>query len=301
MPSSRTRMTHSVRRRARAPSAAAAGALTRGLPHSVPSRAHDPLLIGLRARQLAGQPALGITSTRSLIPRTSGSSLEIIRTARPGAELVDQLVDLDLGADVDTARRLVEDQQPGVRRQPLADHDLLLVAAGEGAGAGPDRSSGPSTARRRWPLRAAAARPPARRGCRASRARVMCCGRGVQHQALALAVLRYEAEPGAHRGPARRGPAPCRRSRPCRRHSGRRRRSPGPPPCGPRRPARRGPRPHRPGPRSRCPRRPARPRCRAAGGRAAGARPARPRGYCSAMSRPTMRRISSSSSVEAGT
>ena len=40
-------------------------------------------------------------------------------------------VDLGLGADVDAAGRLVEDEHPGAHRQPLAEHDLLLVAAGE--------------------------------------------------------------------------------------------------------------------------------------------------------------------------
>src|SRR5215471_1654337 len=44
-------------------------------------------------------------------------------------ELVDKRVDLRLGADIDAARRLVEDQDVAARRQPLGEHDLLLVAA----------------------------------------------------------------------------------------------------------------------------------------------------------------------------
>ena len=44
-------------------------------------------------------------------------------------ELRDDPVDLDLGADVDAAGRLVEDQHARLGRQPLAEHDLLLVAA----------------------------------------------------------------------------------------------------------------------------------------------------------------------------
>ena len=40
-------------------------------------------------------------------------------------------MDLDLGADVDAARRLVEDQDPRLGREPLGQDDLLLVAAGE--------------------------------------------------------------------------------------------------------------------------------------------------------------------------
>src|SRR5690606_23658431 len=44
---------------------------------------------------------------------------------------VDDRVDLVLGADVDAAGRLVEDEQVGLGVQPLAQDDLLLVAAGE--------------------------------------------------------------------------------------------------------------------------------------------------------------------------
>src|SRR5581483_5037567 len=44
---------------------------------------------------------------------------------------VDLVADLRLGADIDAARRLVEDEQRRPRRQPLRQHDLLLVAAGK--------------------------------------------------------------------------------------------------------------------------------------------------------------------------
>ena len=46
---------------------------------------------------------------------------------------VDELVDLELRADVDAARRLVEQQDLRLRQQRLAEHDLLLVAAGKRA------------------------------------------------------------------------------------------------------------------------------------------------------------------------
>ena len=39
--------------------------------------------------------------------------------------------DLGLGADVDAARRLVEDEQLAVHAQPAGQQHLLLVAAGE--------------------------------------------------------------------------------------------------------------------------------------------------------------------------
>jgi hypothetical protein len=41
------------------------------------------------------------------------------------------LVDLDFGADVDTARRFIQNHHLGVRLQPLADDDLLLVTSGQ--------------------------------------------------------------------------------------------------------------------------------------------------------------------------
>jgi hypothetical protein len=44
-------------------------------------------------------------------------------------EVIDQAVDVGLGADVDAAGRFVEDQEAGVRVEPFAQHDLLLVAA----------------------------------------------------------------------------------------------------------------------------------------------------------------------------
>ena len=46
-------------------------------------------------------------------------------------KLVEQVVDLALGANVDAARRLVEDEDLGLGGQPLADDDLLLGAAGQ--------------------------------------------------------------------------------------------------------------------------------------------------------------------------
>ena len=44
-------------------------------------------------------------------------------------QLVEQFVDRVFRADVDAARGLVEEQHPRVAKQPLADDDLLLIAA----------------------------------------------------------------------------------------------------------------------------------------------------------------------------
>ena len=46
-------------------------------------------------------------------------------------KLLDDLDDLGVRAHVDAARRLVEDQEFRLRRQPARQNDLLLVAAGK--------------------------------------------------------------------------------------------------------------------------------------------------------------------------
>ena len=112
-------------------------------------------------------------------------------------ELVDDLVDLGLGPDVDPARGLVEDEHARMRVQPLAQHDLLLVAARQrgdrhldrrrrgcagGRGSAPrrrprpiagsarvDPGSGPGSAARCWPRSTAGRRGPAPVGPRSSR------------------------------------------------------------------------------------------------------------------------------------
>ena len=53
-------------------------------------------------------------------------------TAMPSsASAVDELVDLGDRADIDAARRLVEDDQLRLLHQRLGDDHLLLVAAGK--------------------------------------------------------------------------------------------------------------------------------------------------------------------------
>ena len=44
-------------------------------------------------------------------------------------QLVEHVVDLALGTDVDPTRGLVEDEDLRLRREPFAEHDLLLGAA----------------------------------------------------------------------------------------------------------------------------------------------------------------------------
>ncbi len=73
-----------------------------------------------------------ITRMRSHRPMSSSSSDEMTRSpAAAPPQAVGDGVDLVLGPHVDAARRLVEDEEPRVGGQPLADHHLLLVAARE--------------------------------------------------------------------------------------------------------------------------------------------------------------------------
>ena len=51
-----------------------------------------------------------------------------------GGQPVDDRVDLVFGADVDAAGRLVHDEDRRLGHQPLGEHHLLLVAAGQALG-----------------------------------------------------------------------------------------------------------------------------------------------------------------------
>ena len=54
---------------------------------------------------------------------------------RAGArQLVHHLEDFHLRADIDAARRLIEQEYTRAARQPLRDHDLLLIAAAQPSG-----------------------------------------------------------------------------------------------------------------------------------------------------------------------
>ena len=68
-----------------------------------------------------------ITSTRSDNRSSSGISEDHDHDSQSlSGQAEDELIDLLFGADVNAARRLVEQQDAGSCRQPLADRDLLL-------------------------------------------------------------------------------------------------------------------------------------------------------------------------------
>ena len=115
----------------------------------------------------------------------------------------DELVDLGAGADVDAAGGLVEQQHPAVAQQPAGEHDLLLVAAGEGAhgaghAVGADVEAGGQ-------LLGAPALLAAGRGSPAGAKRLMR-----RHRDVAVRPPRRAAAPGscAPRGPGRPRPRP---------------------------------------------------------------------------------------------
>ena len=148
-----------------------------------PSRRFEPVAM-LRRRPLRSVPPhrersrsspSRITAMRSHMPSSSGRSDDAIRTAMPLARHVaDDGVDIELGADVDAARRLVEQQDsPASPRERLGEDHLLLVAAAEfRSRAGSDRRLqahiGADAHRQIAPLSARGVRkaPPRLSGCR---------------------------------------------------------------------------------------------------------------------------------------
>ena len=91
---------------------------------------HDGLGGGVGAVEVGGDPALAddedAVGHAEDLGELGGDHQD--REALPG-ELGEQPVHLGLGADVDAAGGLVDDQQLGIGGQPLGDDDLLLVAA----------------------------------------------------------------------------------------------------------------------------------------------------------------------------
>ncbi len=84
-----------------------------------------------RSRRAVRRPWL-ITAMRSERARASSRSDVTKTTPRPfAARLAHDAENIALGADVDAAARLVHQQDLGLGQQRLADHDLLLVAAGQ--------------------------------------------------------------------------------------------------------------------------------------------------------------------------
>ena len=105
---------------------------------ALPQReAHDLLLPHRLARQLGIDPPIieRDHATAEVDDLQHVRRIEQHRAARIG-ELAHQEIDLVLGADIDAACRIEQQQHPAFRQQPFSDRDLLLIAAAE-AGARP--------------------------------------------------------------------------------------------------------------------------------------------------------------------
>ena len=122
--------------------------------------------------------------------------------AAGGGDGVDELVDLDAGADVDAAGRLVQQQHAGAREHPAPEDDLLLVAARQVADrlvdvAHPHPQLLGDRSRAR-PLPRPVDEPGAGGGPQRRVPEVLRDGRA-EHEPLRLAVLRHVADPGPDR------------------------------------------------------------------------------------------------------
>ena len=126
-----------------------------------------------------------------------------------GGQAADQGVDLGLGADVDAAGRLVEEQDLGLDQEPAGEDALLLVAAGKArhrgvAAGGLDRRvlDRPTRRPRRCSARGSI-KPPSRAVSSARRRIVMFSATVISvEQAERLAVLGHHGDARA-RSPRR--------------------------------------------------------------------------------------------------
>ena len=131
-------------------------------------------LSAVRPSTMATSSPRYMTAIRSDSSSTSSSSADTSRTAVPASRLaIDLPVDELDAADVEAARRLVEDEQPQVAVELARDDDLLLVAARQRAGLDVARTaSGCRTAL----IRSSAVFARSRRRCAGRRVRTAAGG-----------------------------------------------------------------------------------------------------------------------------
>ena len=219
-----------------------AGVGAAGVGHGV----EHALLRRLGGRQLGGDPALA----QHHDPVAHAQELGQLRGDQDdgqalAGEVGDDRVHLGLGLHVDALGRLVEDQHARLGRQPLGQHDLLLVAAGQRLDrllVAPEAQAQPVEMAAHQAQLAGRADQAGRGRLVDHRQRGVGEDREVHHQALADPVLRDVGDAGRH-GVAGRGEGDRRgrRAGSCRRSAGRRRTARGRSRCARCRPGRRSP------------------------------------------------------------
>ena len=130
-------------------------------------------------------------------------------------QLADKFIDRRLGADIDAAGRLVEDEDPAGQDQPAAQHAFLLIAAAQPPdGWSSERSLIPSRSTKSWTILVDARRPNHRRVAPACRARQAIdfsrteCG---EHERIRLRSSGTKPMPRAIAWPGERLTVDCRR------------------------------------------------------------------------------------------
>ena len=165
---------------------------------------HDRLLVHVVALDLAGDPAL----VQHQYAVADADQFRQFRRDRDDAdalvgEVAQDRVDLRLGADVDAARRLVDEEHARIDREQLRQRNLLLVAARQlrhrlvDAGAAYAEPLAHLFGQRRLPP--PADHEPARHALQIERGNVLG-DREVEEHAVALAVLAEIDDPLADRG-----------------------------------------------------------------------------------------------------
>ena len=177
------------------------------------ARADDGLLAQAVAFQDAGDPPFAHHEHAVRDAQDLGQlGRDDDHRAALGREPLDQGVDLGLGADVDAAGRLVEQQDAGAGGDPAADDGLLLVAAGELADRPLDHRAGLRFISRISSLALGGEGPPAHEAEAARsgawrRARCCCGSSGARRCRRACAL------PARGRGRRRSPRAGCRAAR----------------------------------------------------------------------------------------
>ena len=114
----------------RTPPSARAGGMSRMVCPNIAARMRSAVIASPTSS--SNTWPLRNTSTREQKPTSSSISLDMIDDRLASRREIPQMrIEIGLGADVDAARRIVEDQDVRAQREGAADQHFLLVAAAE--------------------------------------------------------------------------------------------------------------------------------------------------------------------------